>query len=181
MSRKKTEKTERQRERRRNISEALRGMIFPLIMLALTVSAVFVIMNYQNAPEEEEAVMIHGYTGDGSPVVLEANGDSYTGYERVSAMTGLPTVLGWYVHEWLWRNNTDDLGNKVSDVEAIYTSQDNELVRHLLKAYDISYIFVGSMEREKYGDRLNRDGLLSLGEVVYRDENYDTWIVRVQI
>ena len=116
-----------------------------------------------------------------SPVVLEANGDSYTGYERVSAMTGLPTVLGWYVHEWLWRNNTDDLGNKVSDVEAIYTSQDNELVRHLLKAYDISYIFVGSMEREKYGDRLNRDGLLSLGEVVYRDENYDTWIVRVQI
>ena len=73
MSRKKTEKTERQRERRRNISEALRGMIFPLIMLALTVSAVFVIMNYQNAPEEEEAVMIHGYTGDGSPVVLESD------------------------------------------------------------------------------------------------------------
>ena len=30
----------------------------------------------------------------GSPVVLEANGDSYSGYERVSAMTGLPTVLG---------------------------------------------------------------------------------------
>ena len=26
----------------------------------------------------------------GSPVVLEANGDSYSGYERVSAMTGLP-------------------------------------------------------------------------------------------
>ena len=40
--------------------------------------------------------------------VLEANGDSYSGYERVSAMTGLPTVLGWYVHEWLWRDDTSD-------------------------------------------------------------------------
>ena len=40
-----------------------------------------------------------------SPVVLEANGDSYSNYERVSAMTGLPTVMGWYVHEWLWRND----------------------------------------------------------------------------
>ena len=33
----------------------------------------------------------------GAPVVLEANGDSYSGYERVSAATGLPTILGWYV------------------------------------------------------------------------------------
>lgn len=38
----------------------------------------------------------------GQPVVLEACGDSYQNYDnRVSAMTGLPTVLGWYVHEWL--------------------------------------------------------------------------------
>ena len=45
---------------------------------------------------------------EGSPVVLEANGDSYSEYERVSAMTGLPTVMGWYVHEWLWRNDVAD-------------------------------------------------------------------------
>ena len=44
-------------------------------------------------------------TIEGQPVVLEANGDSYSDYERVSAMTGLPTVLGWYVHEWLWRGD----------------------------------------------------------------------------
>ena len=47
-----------------------------------------------------------------SPVVLEANGDSYSNYERVSAMTGLPTVMGWYVHEWLWRNDVADLNEK---------------------------------------------------------------------
>ena len=32
--------------------------------------------------------------------ILEASGDSYQDYDnRVSAMTGLSTVLGWYVHE----------------------------------------------------------------------------------
>ena len=64
----------------------------------------------------------------GSPVVLEANGDSYTEYERVSAMTGLPTVLGWYVHEWLWRNDVADLNTKSGDIELIYTSQDLSLI-----------------------------------------------------
>ena len=46
---------------------------------------------------------------NGQPVVLEASGDSYKDYDnRVSAMTGLSTVLGWYVHEWLWRNNLEE-------------------------------------------------------------------------
>ena len=60
-----------------------------------------------------------------SPVVLEANGDSYSDYERVSAMTGLPTVMGWYVHEWLWRNDVADLNAKIRrDTRSIYTSTD---------------------------------------------------------
>ena len=34
---------------------------------------------------------------DGQPTVLEANGDSYTYYGRISMATGLPTIQGWYV------------------------------------------------------------------------------------
>ena len=115
----------------------------------------------------------------GSPVVLEANGDSYSGYERVSAMTGLPTVLGWYVHEWLWRDDTADLNEKSADIESIYTSSDEEYVKELLEEYDVSYIFVGSKEREKYGEALNEDVLKSLGEVVFQDEVYSTYILKV--
>ena len=115
----------------------------------------------------------------GSPVVLEANGDSYSGYERVSAMTGLPTVLGWYVHEWLWRDDTADLNEKSADIESIYTSSDEEYVKELLEEYDVSYIFVGSKEREKYGDALNEEVLNSLGEVVFQDEEYSTYILKV--
>ena len=115
----------------------------------------------------------------GSPVVLEANGDSYSGFERVSASTGLPTILGWYVHEWLWRNDTDDLNQKSGDITAIYTSQDEEQVRALLKEYDVSYIFVGSKEIEKYEDSLNNTLLQNLGEIVFMDENSGTYIVKV--
>ena len=112
-------------------------------------------------------------------VVLEANGDSYSEYERVSAMTGLPTVMGWYVHEWLWRGNLEDINGKITDVESIYTSTDEEYVRSLLEKYDVSYIFVGSCERNKYGDSLNNNLLKNLGEVVYQDEMYRTYIVKV--
>ena len=115
----------------------------------------------------------------GSPVVLEANGDSYTGYERVSAMTGLPTLLGWYVHEWLWRDDTADLNQKSADVESIYTSSDVEYVKELVEKYGVSYIFVGSKEREKYKDRLNEETLNSIGTVVFRDEWSETYILEV--
>ena len=114
-----------------------------------------------------------------SPVILEANGDSYTDYERVSAMTGLPTVLGWYVHEWLWRNDTADLNEKSADIEKIYTSTDQSEVEELLKKYNVEYIFVGSTEREKYADTLNEEVLNSCGTVVFRDEEYGTYIIKV--
>ena len=115
-----------------------------------------------------------------SPVVLEANGDSYSNYERVSAMTGLPTVMGWYVHEWLWRNDVADLNEKSAEIESIYTSTDTQKVQELIKKYDISYIFVGSCEREKYGANLNNAGLESLGEIVYQDPSYETYIVKIE-
>lgn len=116
----------------------------------------------------------------GSPVVLEANGDSYTQYERVSAMTGLPTVLGWYVHEWLWRNDVADLNTKSGDIELIYTSKDEKQVKELLEKYNISYIFTGACEREKYGENLNNDLLSGLGETVFRDLNSGTYIVKIK-
>lgn len=70
----------------------------------------------------------------GSPVVLEANGLSYTEYERVSAMTGRPTILGWYTHEQLWRgNDVEDLNEKSAEVQEIYTSTEEQRVRSLLE------------------------------------------------
>lgn len=52
-------------------------------------------------------------------------------------------------------------------------------MKELLEEYDVSYIFVGSKEREKYGDALNEEVLNSLGEVVFQDEVYSTYILKI--
>lgn len=76
-------------------------------------------------------------------------------------------------------DDTADLNEKSADIESIYTSLDEEHVKELLEEYDVSYIFVGSKEREKYGDALNEEVLNSLGEVVFQDEEYSTYILKV--
>ena len=131
-------------------------------------------------PEDAGAIRWLKKNVTGSPVVLEANGDSYTEYERVSAMTGLPTVLGWYVHEWLWRGDPADLNVRAEDVKQMYTSTDTNEVLRLLEQYHVTYIFVGSKEKEKYGDALNESLLQSIGDIVYQDTASGTYILQVQ-
>lgn len=129
-------------------------------------------------PKDAAAIRWLNDNVTGDPVVLEANGDSYSDYERVSAMTGLPTVLGWYVHEWLWRGDTGALNERAQEVETIYTSTNQEEVKALLEKYQVEYIFVGAREREKY-ESLNESMLQSLGNVVFSDEQSQTYVLQV--
>ena len=114
----------------------------------------------------------------GRPVCLEAPGDSYSTRERVSVATGLPTVAGWYVHEWLWRGDPDALNERNKDIEAIYTSGDEKLVKSLIEKYNITYIYIGTQERQAYYNSIKDVFLQSLGEVVFSDGEY-TYIVKV--
>jgi uncharacterized membrane protein len=102
------------------------------------------------------------------PVILEAQGDSYTDYARVSANTGLPTVLGWTVHEWLWRGSYDVPAPRIADVQAMYTSPDLQQTKDLLKKYHVQYVFLGDLEREKYPN-LDAAKFAKLGNVVYQN------------
>ncbi len=52
-------------------------------------------------------------------------------------------------------------------------------MKELVEKYGVSYIFVGSKEREKYGERLNEETLNSIGTVVFRDERSETYILEV--
>lgn len=108
---------------------------------------------------------------EGTAVVLEANGDSYTLYERVSTITGLPTVLGWRTHEWLWQSEADGefpaiVSEREEDVRSIYTTTDMNVAKEIIEKYDISYIYIGKCEYEKFPE-MNTDFLKSLGEVVF--------------
>src|SRR5260221_11565553 len=74
------------------------------------------------------------------PIILEAQGDSYTDYARVSSNTGLPTVFGWTVHEWLWRGTYDIAPQRIADVKTLYESKDMQQTKQLLKEYHVSLI-----------------------------------------
>jgi YYY domain-containing protein len=101
-----------------------------------------------------------------TPVIVEADGDSYTDYERFSAFTGLPTVVGWPVHEWLWRGSYDVVAPRRDDVRVIYESDDVIETKRLLSKYGVSYIIVGTLEREKYPALLSWK-FEELGNVVF--------------
>lgn len=123
---------------------------------------------YEEQPEDAAAISWLNDYVQGRPVILEANGDSYTIYNRVSVLTGMPTVLGWHTHEWLWHNTVIHVDERAEDIRVIYTSQDEEVVRSLLSEYEVEYLFIGTCEYEKYMEQgMNPEFLKGLGEVVY--------------
>ncbi len=118
-------------------------------------------------PDDYKGILWLRKNINGQPVIAEANGDSYTDYDRVSANTGLPTIIGWPVHEWLWRGSYDEAGKRIPEVAAIYESEDLEKTKSILKKYNVEYIFVGKLEREKYKN-LKEEKFLKLGEMVFQ-------------
>ncbi len=86
-------------------------------------------------------------------VVLEAPGSGYAAYQytgRISALTGLPTLLGWGGHQSQWRGNYDEPARREPDIDLLFNSLDFEQTRALLDKYNITYVYVGPLERERY-------------------------------
>ena len=120
----------------------------------------------------------------GQPVVLEAAGASYSDASRISTFTGLPTVIGWETHEWLWRTsqaNPNAYGDLVKprqeDVKLIYTTQDQDMRRNLLAKYQVGYLVLGSIERTSYGDQIREDLLLECGEIVFSTPSLQIFLI----
>ena len=107
----------------------------------------------QAHPDDYVAIAWLEQNVSGAPVILEAPGDRFQAYVyegRVSAHTGLPTLLGWAGHEHQWRGNYDEQSLREPDIETLYTSTDSQEVTALLDKYDISYVYVGPVERARY-------------------------------
>ncbi|MFQ6013924.1 MAG: DUF2298 domain-containing protein [Anaerolineae bacterium] len=113
----------------------------------------------------------------GEAVIVEVPGPQYSEYARVSSQTGLATLLGWGGHELQWRGNYDEPGRREPDIETIYNSQDIERVSSLLKKYEVSYVYVGSLERAKY-DPLSLAKFAQFMDVVYEQGDVTIYKVR---
>lgn len=124
----------------------------------------------------------------GTPVLVEAvaaQGGDYTNYSRISAFTGLPTIMGWVGHEYQWRvtwynkslQNAADFNSRSIDINTIYSNPNNQEVESLLKKYNVTYLYVGQIEHSAYpGANLTR--FSSFMQVVYKAEGVTIYKVK---
>jgi len=114
------------------------------------------------------------------PVIVEAVGDDYSLYGRISAFTGLPTLLGWQGHEGQWRINQlsdADLNQRRTDVSTIYSSSDPHQVLATLARYHAQYLYVGALERSQYANS-NWQHFALFMKAVYNAEGVTIYEVR---
>lgn len=99
--------------------------------------------------------------------LVEAVGESYTYTARISSNTGVPALLGWPMHEWLWRGASPARDRLANEIAALYRDPHSAGARALLERTHPRYIVVGRLERERHGP-VDVDGVESLGTVVWR-------------
>ncbi len=75
---------------------------------------------------------------------------SYTEYARISTYSGLPTVLGWPMHEAQWRGTYDPQGTRLADIQRLYETSNWDEATSILQQYGIRYVFIGTLERSTY-------------------------------
>jgi uncharacterized membrane protein len=100
-------------------------------------------------PSEAQAVLWLWRSVSGTPVVLEAQG-MHLRFGRISMMTGLPTVLAWERHVALRAYPRAEIDARKAAVAQIYSSPDARAVMPLLRRYDVSYVYVGWLEKWIY-------------------------------
>ena len=111
-------------------------------------------------------------------VVAEATGDEYSQFGRVSTYTGLASILGWAGHELQWRGVWKEQPKRIADLTALYTATDESTIKNLLAQYNVSYVVVGGLERQKYGNR-DYSVFQKLGKVVFDQDGTTLYYVGV--
>jgi len=115
-------------------------------------------------------------------VVVEGKGRSY-GAEtnRISTMTGRPTLLGWDGHESQWRGRAYGAmaAGRPEALQAIYGGATPEQRARVLEEFGADYIYIGPQERSQYNlSPTTERALFAQLELVY--ENGDVRIYRVR-
>ncbi|MFB6268274.1 MAG: DUF2298 domain-containing protein [Halodesulfurarchaeum sp.] len=86
---------------------------------------------------------------EGQPTLVSAPGtEIYQWVNAPSSLTGIPTLAGW-IHEVGYRGRAPYF-DRVQDVRIIYGTTDAPSRAALLRRYDVEYIYVGPIERERY-------------------------------
>jgi uncharacterized membrane protein len=120
-----------------------------------------------NYPEDRAvAQWLAQQPSDGRPLI-EAVGESYTYAARIATNSGRAAVLGWPVHEQLWRGSSPDIWRRRDDIKGLYEAKTRAEAQRVLARYRPRWLVVGGFERERH-PTLDAQLLASLGKVVFR-------------
>jgi len=118
---------------------------------------------YRRFPDEVAIINYLDKNRDGKNMI-EAVGDSYTETDFISAFSGTATVVGWRVHEWLWRGGYEAVGKRDEEVKRFYETVSDAERNEIIKKYNLGWVVVSAREKEKY--KIDERKIRSLGEVV---------------
>lgn len=136
------------------------GMIYPTLATAdktnyfnnePTLNGIAWVANHH--PDDYAAIQWLRANAPDNAVILEAPGSGYAAYQytgRISALTGIPTLLGWGGHQSQWRGNYEEPARREPDIDRLYNTLDPQQTQELLEKYDITYVYVGPLERQRY-------------------------------
>lgn len=133
---------------------------------------------FLNPAERDALAWLKANVPEGT-VIAEAFGNVYSEGGRVSQRTGISTIVQWAEHQKMWRGGDEAFRGRPQDVEAIFRSNNLEQVRSLLAKYGVVLIYIGSLERQQYGDQvLTRFN--NIARVVFQNQAATIYQVRSQ-
>ncbi|MHB0857503.1 MAG: DUF2298 domain-containing protein [Anaerolineae bacterium] len=105
----------------------------------------------QESPGEYAAYLWLDANAVPAAVLMEAPGNAYMAqHNRISAFTGLPSVLGWAGHEVQWRGEDQEVRKRQADLGLFYTTESVSDALTILNDYGVRYVYVGPHEQELY-------------------------------
>jgi len=104
----------------------------------------------QNNSDEYNLVSWIRRNISGTAHLLEAQGDSYREFSRITMYTGLPILLGWEYHTKQRGTSDIDIEKRKNAVTTIYSSDSADQAEQILNQYNIDLIVVGKVERQTY-------------------------------
>lgn len=116
-----------------------------------------------------DAIEIINEDDDKQLHIIEEAGGSYSQGNRLSVFTGAVTVAGWFVHEYVWRNDADAVRERHGEVRYFYEGGDEVYCRMIIEKYGIDYIYVGPKTTEKYN--VDYEGFKRLGTHVWESSD----------